>query len=102
MSQRRQLPPNAHRLLVTMGGSDPENVMEKILRGLSQCRTLKLEVRAIVGAANPHTKALQKVAHESGLEICLEEKVADMSAMMAWAELAITAAGTTTWEWAFM
>ena len=102
MGQRRQLPPKAHRLLVTMGGSDPENVMEKILRGLHQCRALKLEVRAIIGAANPHVKSLRTVAGESGLEICLEEKVADMSAMMAWADVAISAAGTTLWELAFM
>ena len=102
MGQRRQLPPKAHRLLVTMGGSDPENVMEKILRGLHQCRALKLEVRAIIGAANPHVKSLRTVARESGLEICLEEKVADMSAMMAWADVAISAAGTTLWELAFM
>ena len=102
IGQRRQISDEARRLLVTMGGSDPENVMEKILRGLARCGSLKLEVRAVVGAANPHAKRLQQAAGESGLKILLEEKATDMSAMMAWADLAISAAGTTLWELAFM
>lgn len=87
------------RAFVSMGGSDPENVMAKVLRAISGCE--HLEVRAVIGAGNRFLTAVQRIAGQSRASMQLEIK-ANMSELMAWADVAISAAGATLWELAFM
>jgi UDP-2,4-diacetamido-2,4,6-trideoxy-beta-L-altropyranose hydrolase len=56
----------------------------------------------IVGANNPHFKTLQSAAMSSRLTIRIDENVAEMPSRMAWADMAISAGGTTCLELAFM
>jgi UDP-2,4-diacetamido-2,4,6-trideoxy-beta-L-altropyranose hydrolase len=99
---RRQVPPLAEKLLVTLGGSDPENVTLRVIEAL-QCSALrdKLQVVVVAGGGNPHLPSLERAAGESpALE--LRSNVDDMPSLMAWADAAITAAGSTCWEAAFL
>ncbi len=92
----------AHRVLVTVGGVDPHNVTLKILKALETTSLERLEVRAVVGSANPNETSLRPVAESSEGRIRLERNPPDMAALMEWADVAIASAGTTAWELAYM
>ncbi|MGO9229798.1 MAG: UDP-2,4-diacetamido-2,4,6-trideoxy-beta-L-altropyranose hydrolase [Bryobacteraceae bacterium] len=99
---QRVFPTVARRVLVTLGGSDPDNVVCRVIEALdlSELRE-ELETMVVVGAGNPHLPQLQTVARmHPNLE--LRANVTDMPAVMAWADTAITAGGSTCWEAAFM
>ena len=83
----------ARRILVSMGGADPGNVTTRVLDAIAG---LGLEIRAVVGAANPHLAEVRAAAAMAGAEICVQ--VGDMRELMTWADLAITAGGSTCWE----
>jgi UDP-2,4-diacetamido-2,4,6-trideoxy-beta-L-altropyranose hydrolase len=97
-----RVPQAANKLLVTMGGSDPENVTAKVLDALELIDPAGLEIVVIVGSSNPHLPDLQRRVGQSRQKIKLKQNVQSMPALMIWADAAISAAGTTTWELAFM
>ncbi len=92
----------AHRVLVTVGGVDPHNVTPRILEALEKIPLDSLEVRAVVGTGNANASALGAIAESSKGRIRLERNPPDMAALMAWADMAVAAAGTTAWELAYM
>ncbi len=97
----REPPPRAtapaRKLLVTLGGSDPVNVTRKVLDAL-RFLGRDFETRVIVGAANRHLDELRQ--RGDGVEILAS--VTDMPTQMAWADCAVSAAGSTCWELLFM
>ncbi|MEM9543294.1 MAG: UDP-2,4-diacetamido-2,4,6-trideoxy-beta-L-altropyranose hydrolase [Cyanobacteria bacterium P01_E01_bin.42] len=99
---QREIPEVARKILVTLGGSDPDNVTLKVIEALQQVKVRDLEVVAIVGASNPHYEQLQGVVQQSQLSISLKRNVMDMPELIAWADVAIAAGGSTNWELAFM
>jgi len=90
----------ARRILITMGGSDPENVTEKILDVLLPHSELELTVA--VGGSNPHLANIQKRIEGASCPVRLLKDVSDMPALMVWADLAVAGAGTTSWEMCMM
>lgn len=100
--RQRRIAPDARKVLVTLGGGDPDNVTLKVLEALGQVQLEGLEVRAVVGASNPHYQDLQSAARQLPYSLRLEQNVTNMPELMAWADLAITAGGSTCWELAFM
>ncbi len=96
----REHPPVARKLLVTMGGSDPENVTKKVLLALLQMEA-SIEARIVIGSGNPWQGELQVLAAQrSGFQ--LETSPANMAPLMRWAEIAISGAGSTCWELAYL
>ncbi len=97
----RTIPPRAQRLLVTFGGSDPAQLSELVIKSLAADDILRaIETRVIVGPANPRRSVLLDLAHsQNNIEIL---EGADMPTVMAWADLAVAAAGSTCWELAYM
>jgi UDP-2,4-diacetamido-2,4,6-trideoxy-beta-L-altropyranose hydrolase len=98
----RDIAPLAQKVLVTMGGADPDNVTLKVIQSLQQTKLEGLEVVGVVGNSNPHWETLHAAINGSHPPIRLERDVTDMPALMAWADLAISAGGSTCWELAFM
>lgn len=98
----RHIPGAARKVLVTLGGSDPDNITAHVLRALSTVRVKDLEVVAVVGAAYPNLSELQGIAARPSRPFRLAAAVKDMPELMAWADLAISAAGSTCWELLFM
>lgn len=92
----------ARHILVTVGGIDPGNGTLRILEALGNVPREGFEVRAVVGAGNPNGSGLDAAAKTSKGRIRLERDPPDMAALMAWADVAIAAAGTTAWELAYM
>ncbi len=98
---RRRIPPIATRVLITLGGSDPQNVTLTVLQAL-QLVKVELDIAVVVGAANPHQEAIREALQASRHPVKVKENVTDMPSLMAWADLAVAAGGSTCWELAFM
>ncbi len=86
------------RVLVTFGGGDAENFTARILENLSASGRTELDVVALVGAANPHVETLRAIAAAAPFACAVRVAVEDVAAVMAWADVAISAAGSTVWE----
>lgn len=99
---QREIPERARRVLVTLGGSDPDNVTLKVIRALQRLDDAELEAVVVVGGSNPHYDSLVTAIAESSTDIQLRRNVTNMPELMAWADLAVSAGGSTCWELAFM
>jgi len=94
---RRQGAVGLRRLLVSLGATDPENYSLEALRGIA-ASGLQVTVDLVLGAGAPHIESLRREIAGLPLEINLHVDTRDMPALMAAADLAIGAAGTSTWE----
>lgn len=99
---KRVVPEVAQRVLVTLGGSDSKNNTLKVIQALQKVNTSGLEATVAIGASNPHTDILEAGIKESRLPFHLIRDARNMPELMAWADVAISSAGTTVWELAFM
>ncbi len=99
---QRQIPPIASKVLVTLGGSDPDNVTLLVIQALQKAQIDGLEAVVVVGGSNPYYEQLNQAIKSSEASIILKQNVTNMPELMAWADLAITAGGSTCWETAFM
>jgi len=100
-SRVREHPLTGRKVLVTMGGSDPENLTEKVLTALSHVRG-DFEARIVIGAGNRRQDELQALADRLAPRITLERNPQNMAPLMGWADVAISGAGSTCWELAYM
>lgn len=99
---KREIPDIARKVLVTMGGSDPENVTLKVIQALEQASVEGLEAVAVVGGSNPYYEELRSAVQSPATAVRLKRNVANMPELMAWADVAVSAGGSTCWELAFM
>jgi UDP-2,4-diacetamido-2,4,6-trideoxy-beta-L-altropyranose hydrolase len=99
---QRVLPQKANKLLISFGGADTHNVTLKVLKGLNQLNDKALDVKIVVGPSNRNIESLQKELDRSIFSFELLTFVKDMASIMAWADVAVSAAGSTCWELAFM
>ncbi|WP_051201994.1 UDP-2,4-diacetamido-2,4,6-trideoxy-beta-L-altropyranose hydrolase [Ferrimonas senticii] len=96
---RRQQPLAIPRLLLTLGGADPENHSATVLRSLAEAfRPQQLAVDLVIGASNPHVTELAGLVERLPLSVQLHVATSRMAELMVAADLAIGAAGTTSWE----
>jgi len=100
--RRRQFPDRAEKLLVTLGGGNQHNLAIKIVEALRGLDAHRLHVRLLAVADRPGIGTLRAASKSSGKHIEIITNVADVPAQMAWADVAISGAGTTCWELAFM
>jgi UDP-2,4-diacetamido-2,4,6-trideoxy-beta-L-altropyranose hydrolase len=94
----RRISPSCRRVLVTMGGSDDRNVTATVIKGLCLSAVEGLEATVLVGGSNPHLKELQDIVARSVIDIRLLKDVSNVGELMASADIAVSAAGTTCWE----
>lgn len=99
---KREIPDKARKILVTMGGADPDNVTLKVIQALNLLNDSELEVKVVIGPSNPHMESIKKELSLSPFSFHLLPSVDNMADLMAWADLAITAGGSTCWELAYM
>jgi len=99
---QRAIPAVARKILVTLGGSDSGNVTFTVLQALRRLKQPDLEIRIVAGPANPHRYVLLEEVERVPGAMHLLTQVTDMPELMAWADLAVSAAGSTCWELAFM
>lgn len=100
--RRHTNPEKASNILVTLGGSDPENVTLHIIQVLQQLPEDFFSIKVIIGSSNPHLKSISQVIGVSRHAIELVKDVSNMGEYFSWADLAITAGGSTTLELAYV
>jgi UDP-2,4-diacetamido-2,4,6-trideoxy-beta-L-altropyranose hydrolase len=99
---KRAIPDRARNVLITIGGSDPDNASERILQSLELLESRDLEVVLVVGGTNPHWDALQAASQRCPFPVRLVRSAQNMPALMAWADVAISGAGGTSYELCYM
>ncbi|MCJ7654106.1 MAG: UDP-2,4-diacetamido-2,4,6-trideoxy-beta-L-altropyranose hydrolase [Dehalococcoidia bacterium] len=99
---KRKIPKIARWVLVTLGGGDPENHTLKVIQALQKVDMPGLEAIVVVGASNPHVDVLESAISQSQIPIRLICNAGNMPELMAWADMAISTAGSTVWELMFV
>ena len=98
-SLARRVDPQLKHLLITMGGVDKDNVTGRVLDALKACLLPEdLHITVVMG---PHAPWLQQLQYQAGQMICpttVRVGVTDMARLMVDSDLAIGAAGSTSWE----
>lgn len=93
----RQRDGSIRRILLSFGGSDPTNETEKTMQALDQEIFRNIAVDVVVGGANPKRDKIQHMcaAMQNMTYHC---QVMNMAELVTYADLAIGAGGTSTWE----
>lgn len=98
----RQIRTCARNMLITFGGSDAQNATAGILQALAMLSASPMNLRVLVGASNPNRDGLERLAAKLPHSVEFETDTLRIADEMAWADVAISAAGSTSWELAFM
>lgn len=97
--QRRQANPQLKKLLISLGGVDKDNVTGQVLSALKNTGLPQdIEITVVMGATAPHLADVLAKAKRLPWQTEVVVNVADMAQRMADADLAIGAAGSTSWE----
>jgi UDP-2,4-diacetamido-2,4,6-trideoxy-beta-L-altropyranose hydrolase len=94
----RSTPPQARKILVTLGGADPPNATRKVIEALALPEIGESEAIVIVGGSNPHRASLEAAAARSPRPMRLITDARNMAQHMAWADVAIAGGGSTLLE----
>jgi UDP-2,4-diacetamido-2,4,6-trideoxy-beta-L-altropyranose hydrolase len=100
--RQRETPDVAHKLLVTLGGSDPINATQKVIEALDRNAGNGLKVIVLIGGSNRNESDIRHAAKHGNLQLQLIRDASNMPELMGWADVAISGAGTTTLELAYM
>jgi spore coat polysaccharide biosynthesis predicted glycosyltransferase SpsG len=93
----------AQRVLVTLGGAAPEEGVRTCLRALSRISDPPLSARIILGPLFASAgSSLEKEIAAASAHCQVLESASNMAELIAWADLGISAGGSTCWELAFM
>lgn len=96
---RRLRRPTIKRMLISLGGVDKDNATCRVLDALNDCDLPHdLEITVVMGATAPWLREVKARAGELPWFTEVVVNVSDMARRMAEADLAIGAAGSTSWE----
>jgi UDP-2,4-diacetamido-2,4,6-trideoxy-beta-L-altropyranose hydrolase len=98
---RRRIPDKARKILVTMGGSDPGNVTLMVIDALRNLNDSEIEIKVVIGPANPHRETLSKALTGANFPEELIVNPSNMPELMN-GGYGHHAGGSTCWELAFM
>lgn len=79
-------------VLVSLGGSDPDNVSLDILQQLDD----RFKVVVVLGKTSPHNEIIEHYAKGKSIEVIINAD--NMADLMLDADIAIGAGGSTSWE----
>lgn len=98
LERRADLPPSVH-LLVNLGGGDAVGTTATLLRLLAGRLPNRIgRLTVVVGQAPDGDSELDEAASQVGVSCSVLHGVANMAELMAGADLAVGAAGSTSWE----
>jgi UDP-2,4-diacetamido-2,4,6-trideoxy-beta-L-altropyranose hydrolase len=90
--EKRQYNTEIENILVSLGGSDIDNVTYDILQQLDS----KFNIVVVLGKTSPHNKMIKAYAQNKNIEVIVDAN--NMSELMLNADIAIGAGGSTSWE----
>ncbi len=88
-------PDQAQRVFLNFGGSDPHDLTSRALAGLAASPS-RYQIRAVLGGENRHAPRVRELAAASPHQVEVLENLSDMTGVMNWADLALSASGTNT------
>ena len=98
-SLQRRAKPQLQQLLITMGGVDKDNATGAVLTALQFCELpADCRIIVVVGATAPWLAKVRQQAEQLPWPTEVRVNVSDMAQLMADSDLAIGAAGATSWE----
>ena len=98
-SLKRRASPALRELLITMGGVDKDNATGQVLEVLRSCPLpADCRITVIMGGTAPWLDEVRKQAHDMPCQTQVLVGIRDMAQLMADSDLAIGAAGATSWE----
>lgn len=98
-SLRRRDPPSLKHLLVAMGGMDKDNVTSKVLTALrNSFLPVDLRISVVIGSRAPSLGQVYFYAKQLPSEVQVLVDVTDMAQLIGECDLAIGAAGSSSWE----
>jgi spore coat polysaccharide biosynthesis predicted glycosyltransferase SpsG len=95
----RQIPERARKILVTFGGADPAGMAPRAARALSGFDA-ETRVTVVAGLADTRRRAAGDGRAPEGVEMV--ERPPDFPARLAESDLVVGAAGSTSWEIAYL
>jgi UDP-2,4-diacetamido-2,4,6-trideoxy-beta-L-altropyranose hydrolase len=104
---QKKVPAKATNILVTLGGADIDNTTLKVIKALNLLNESRIAAKIIVGKiivgpANPNISSLKNELNHSVFKYELLSSVREMPQCIAWADMAISAGGTTCWELCYL
>lgn len=98
-SLNRRIKPEFNQLLINMGGVDVNNVTATILDELVKCNLPKnIKINVIMGKDAPHLESIKLKSKSLVYNTTIKIDVGNMAEIMANTDIAIGAAGSTSWE----
>ena len=98
-SLKRRSKPEFKQLLINMGGIDKDNITEKVLDKLKRCNLPKeLKIIIVMGKFAPHLNNVKLTADTLPFKTKVKVDVGNLAEIMANSDIAIGAAGATSWE----
>lgn len=101
----RRAPREVTNILVTLGGTDANNRTALVLSGLEALPVSKrrqINVNVVLGPASRHSQAVRTMAANVSYRCAIASDVSKMSSLWAQANLAMTGAGGTLYEAAYV
>jgi spore coat polysaccharide biosynthesis predicted glycosyltransferase SpsG len=98
----RKFPVRVKKILVTMGGADPDNETEKVLRAIALLKDPELEVTVVSGASNLHHHQIMRYAKSLPCRCTVMRSTNKMGELMARADVGISSAGRVAAEMALL
>jgi UDP-2,4-diacetamido-2,4,6-trideoxy-beta-L-altropyranose hydrolase len=95
---QRKIPELGSRVLVTLGGSTPAETAEQVMEALGRVKVQNLHAIFVIGGSSCGAESLQTCAAKFHNRIEIRRDVSNMASLMAEADIAISAAGSTSWE----
>lgn len=96
---RRKVQTSIQNILISLGGVDAHNHTAQILAVINQQDLpTPIQLTVVLGSTAPHLQKVQRLASILNYPTKVLTDVDNMAALMANADLAIGAAGSTTWE----
>lgn len=98
---QRPISDKARKILVSLGGGDPDNMTLTVIQALQQLPDDDWTAIVLVGGQNPHYHELATaVANDPRIQ--LRQNATNVPELMAWADIAVSASGSSSWELCFM
>jgi UDP-2,4-diacetamido-2,4,6-trideoxy-beta-L-altropyranose hydrolase len=98
-SLKRRRKPEFKQLLINMGGVDVDNVTGRVLEELKTCNLPRdINITVVMGGSALHLESVRAKVDTLPYKTVVRDDVDNMAEIMANADIAIGAAGATTWE----
>ena len=100
--RKREISARGNKVLITMGGSDSGNVSLRVVEALREVSVQNLEAVVVIGGSSPHFESVAQAALSFPGVMRAQRDALNMPELMAWADIAVSAAGSTCWEMCMM